>query len=109
MPTGRVRCLGESPALVSAGPPIPSRLPAEETSTTTEPRIRACGTVATSTVSLREPRSLTRKFREPGFTPVSERRLSRESDGPGCVSRQRIASALRYNRDVFRYGRLRRR
>ena len=34
----------------------------------------------------------TRKFREPGFTPVSERRLSRESDGPGCVSRQRIAS-----------------
>jgi len=42
----------------------------------------------------------TRKFREPGFTPVSERRLSRESDGPGCVSRQRIASVTLQSRRV---------
>ena len=84
MPTGRVRCLGESPALVSAGAADNPRAYARKgTSTAAEPRLRACVTPVGLHGFVTGAWIVTPgNFREPAFTPVSERRRSRESDGP---------------------------
>ena len=93
MPTGRVRCLGESPALVSAGAADNPRAYARKgTSTAAEPRLRACVTPVGLHGFVTGAWIVTPgNFREPAFTPVSERRRSRESDGP----RVRLAASNR--------------
>ena len=92
MPTGRVRGLRESPALVSAGPPTAlttTRGKDIDDGRTAAPGVRHPG--GTSRFRYGSLDRYTGKFREPAFTPVSERRRSGESDGP----RVRLAASNR--------------
>ena len=106
MPTGRVRGLRESPALVSAGPPTPSRLPAEkdiDDGRTAAPGVRSTpvglhGFVTGASIVT------------PASTASQHSRPSASGGAVGSRTARGVSGiespALRYCRDVFRYDRL---